>query len=75
MMNLVMFAYFAIGDYFLQLTDVNVKDMMFKNQMKAIEEDILPFGYVDDGIAAIEEADLRDVWATTGVVADFEEIY
>jgi len=75
MMNLVMFAYFAIGDYFLQLTDVNVKDMMFKNQMKAIEEDVLPFGFIDDGIAAIEEADLRDVWATTGVVADFEEIY
>jgi len=75
MMNLVMFAYFAIGDYFLQLTDVNIKDMMFKNQMKAIEDDVLPFGFVDDGIENAEMEDARDVWATQQFVTDWEDIH
>jgi hypothetical protein len=49
MMNLVMFGYFATSSYFTELTDINMKEVMFQQRMKEIEEDVLPFGFIDDG--------------------------
>ena len=49
-MNLVMFGYFITGQYFSDMTDINIKDLMFKHKMKEIEDDIVPFGYVDQGV-------------------------
>ena len=48
MMNLVMFGYFAVGNNFEELTDVNLKEMMFEQRMKEIENDITPFGFIED---------------------------
>ena len=64
MMNLVMFGYFSTGNYFSTLTDVDVKNMLFNQQMKAIEDDVLPFGFVDDGTEYVEEQERQDPWAT-----------
>ena len=75
MMNLVMFGYFATGNYFSQLTDVDVKTMMFEQQMKAIEEDVLPFGFIDDGIAAAEHEEQQDEWNTKRWVEDWGAAY
>jgi len=75
MMNLVMFGYFATGNYFSQLTDVNIKTMMFEQQMKAIEEDVLPFGFIDDGIDAAEQEDQHDAWNTRKWVEDWGAPY
>ena len=75
MMNLVMFGYFATGNYFSQLTDVNIKTMMFEQQMKAIEEDVLPFGFIDDGIAAAEQEEQQDEWNTRKWVEDWGAAY
>jgi hypothetical protein len=55
MMNLVMFGFFATGNYFTEMTDINMKQMMFDQRMKEIEDDVLPFGYVDDGTDYVEE--------------------
>lgn len=55
MMNLVMFGYFATGRNFEDLTDINLKEMMFNQRMKEIENDLVPFGYIDDGLDAHEE--------------------
>lgn len=52
-MTLVMFGYFAGSSYFGEMTDINLKDMLFKQRMDEIEKDILPFGFVDDGIPDI----------------------
>ena len=49
MMNLVMFGYFVSTQYFADMTDINLKDMLFKQKMQAIEDDIVPFGFIDDG--------------------------
>ena len=43
-MNLVMFGYFATTPFFQEMTDINVKKMMFKQRMREIEEDVPPFG-------------------------------
>jgi hypothetical protein len=49
MMNLVLFGYFAVGNNFEELTDVNLKEMMFEQRMKEIEDDLTPFGFINDG--------------------------
>jgi len=75
MMNLVMFGYFATGNYFQELTDVNLKDMMFKQRMQEIENDVLPFGFVDDGIDAAEADEQRDEWNTRKWVEEWGGLY
>ena len=64
MMNLVMFGYFATGNYFAELTNINLKQMMFENRMKEIEEDVLPFGFIDDGSEYVEQQEQQNhPWA------------
>jgi len=60
MMNLVLFGYFVSGNYFQDMTDINLKQLLFDQRMKEIEEDVVPFGFVDDGseyIQVIEQPD------------------
>lgn len=54
MMNLVMFGYFVSTQYFSDMTDINLKEMLFKNKMKQIEDDIVPFGFIDNGTDHME---------------------
>ena len=49
MMNLVMFGYYLSTQSFGDLYDVDLKSMLFEQRMKEIEDDILPFGIIDDG--------------------------
>ena len=64
MMNLVMFGYFVSTQYFSDMTDINLKEMLFKNKMKQIEDDVVPFGFIDDGQAHMEvlEGSEKDNW-------------
>jgi len=49
MMNLVMFGYFVSTQFFADLTDINLKQMLFDQRMQEIEDDVVPFGFIDDG--------------------------
>ena len=51
-MNLVMLGYFMSTQYFSDMTDINLKEIMFKQKMKEIEDDLPPFGFIDDGLPA-----------------------
>ena len=64
MMNLVMFGYFVSTQFFNDMTDINLKEMLFNQQMKQIDDDLIPFGYIDDGSAHIEilEDNEKDHW-------------
>ena len=67
MMNLVLFGYFSNMAAFNELSDINFKKFLFNQQMKEIEADVVPFGYIDDASDIIEElksqADMeRDDW-------------
>ena len=67
MMNLVMFGYFVSTQYFADMTDIDLKKMLFDQRMKQIEDDVVPFGFIDDGsdhIAQIEAPGATD-WAVT----------
>ena len=60
MMNLVMFGYFSSSQYFGDMTDINLKDMIFKRQMKEIEDHIVPFGFIDDASDHIDQLERRE---------------
>jgi hypothetical protein len=75
MMNLVMFGYFATGNYFTQLTDVDIKDMLYKQRVQEIENDVLPFGFIDDGVDAVEQQDEIDSWSTKRWAEEWGGIY
>lgn len=68
MMNLVLFGWYATTPMFVNDTDINVKELMFAERMKAIEDELVPFGIVHD--AAAEENEQKyekiggDLWLT-----------
>ena len=55
MMNLVMFGYFVSTQFFADMTDINLKQMMFEEKMQQIADDVVPFGFIDDGSDFIEQ--------------------
>jgi len=61
MMNLVMFGYFASSQFFSDMTDIDLKQMLFEQKVKEIEDDVVPFGFVDDGSDFIPE-DEKPSW-------------
>ena len=57
MMNLVLFGYFITTQFFSDMTNIDLRKMMFEEKMRMIEEDVVPFGFIDDAsdeIARIE---------------------
>jgi len=61
-MNFVMFGYFAMSNHFSDMTDINLKEYMFSQKMKEIEEDVLPFGFIDDGSDFLIEQETHNQW-------------
>ena len=70
MMNLVLFGYFVSTQYFADMTDINLKEMLFKQKMQAIEDDLVPFGVIDDGTEYIEQIERNEQGWATEVVTD-----
>ena len=63
-MNLVMFGYFVSTQYFSDMTNIDLKKMLFDQKMREIEDDVVPFGFIDDGSAQIAEIEREDhPWA------------
>ena len=48
-MNLVMFAWFVSSEAFGNISTVDLKELLFAEKMKQIEDDVLPFGIISDG--------------------------
>jgi hypothetical protein len=49
-MCLVIFSWLANQRYFKELTDVDVRGQMFADQKNALEADMAPFGFIDNGL-------------------------
>ena len=49
-MCLVIFSWLANQRYFKELTNVDVRGQMFTDQQNAIEADMAPFGFIDNGL-------------------------
>tara|TARA_Y100000385_G_C13085148_1_gene636051 strand:- start:2050 stop:2721 length:672 start_codon:yes stop_codon:yes gene_type:complete len=48
MMNLVLFAWFTSTDIFRSLTDIDMKDMLYRERLAAIQDDMLPVGFLGE---------------------------
>jgi hypothetical protein len=53
-MNLVMFAWFTTIQFFNDLTDIDVKRLLYSEKIRAMEEDVVPVG-----ILALEKNNSR----------------
>jgi len=49
-MNIVLFSWFISSDAFADILDMDLKSLLYQDRIKEIEDDLLPFGYHDDGI-------------------------
>ena len=48
-MGCVIFSWLVQQRYFRELTDQDIREKMFAEQMKMIEEELVPFGFIEDG--------------------------
>jgi hypothetical protein len=48
-MPLVLFSWLSTNSYFKDLNNINLREIMYKKQIQAIEEELTPFGFYDDG--------------------------
>jgi hypothetical protein len=71
-MPLVLFGWLTTNPYFKELTDVNLRETIFETQINRIEEELTPFGFIEDGREAdgpqqyVEDGDLWTVERNPG---------
>jgi hypothetical protein len=63
-MCLVLFSWATRQQYFKNLTDMDVRLAMYQQEIEKIEDDMLPFGYFDDGIEDIEDKQEDIYWGS-----------
>ena len=56
-MCLVLFAWLTNQEYFKEITDIDIRKSLHDANQHALEEDVLPFGFVDDGQTVTKEKD------------------
>jgi hypothetical protein len=60
-----MFSWLAVQDYFKELHDNDIRARMYQEQREAIEADMAPFGFMDDGLTNESFVDPEgQVWHT-----------
>ena len=65
MMCLVIFGWLSNQPFFKELTDTNARQMLYDEQQHLIEQDMAPFGFVDDGTPDHEKSEVDEygtVW-------------
>jgi len=64
----VLFCWLVQQRYFRELTDQDIREKMFSEQMKMIEEEMVPFGFIEDGHDPEENSIPGDdnVWQPVG---------
>lgn len=67
-MNLVLFAWYVGSQSFVDNTDVNIKHLLYEEKMRQIEDEVVPFGFVDDGQEDTNEniENRNTVWQVAG---------
>ena len=63
-MCLVIFGWLSNQPYFKELSDSNIRNQMYEEQQKLMEQDMAPFGFVDNGIDEITDEDTIDEYGT-----------
>ena len=61
-MPLVLFSWLTTNPYFKELNNVNLREAMYQERIKQIEEDVVPFGFVLNGTEDEYSVEDGDVW-------------
>ena len=63
-MCMVLFAWLVMQEYFKEMTDQDIRRRIYEEQRNQIEQDMAPFGFIDDGLGddTFMDAD-GDLWA------------
>ena len=64
MMNLVLFGWYSTTPFFAETTDIDIKSMMYQEQVRQMEDELVPFGVIDDGNEPEYEVQGGDVWTS-----------
>tara|TARA_B110000285_G_scaffold51012_1_gene57951 strand:- start:278 stop:1867 length:1590 start_codon:yes stop_codon:yes gene_type:complete len=68
-MTLVMFSWFVTTPYFQSLTDLELKKMLYDERQQMAEDDMVPFGIIDNGSPKVETfSEGGDIWTVVGDV-------
>lgn len=60
-MNLVMFSWFISSNAFADILDMDLREMLYLDKMREIEDDLLPFGYIEDNRSTVNNPALDTV--------------
>jgi hypothetical protein len=64
-MPLVLFSWLTTNTYFKELTNINIRKELYEARIKMIEEEITPFGFINNGDEETQFADMSgQVWHT-----------
>ena len=66
-MTLVIFGWLVQQRYFKEMTNMDIRKKMWEEQMETLEQDMLPFGIIDDGM---EQVTFKDNEGTVWTVDD-----
>ena len=62
-MCLVLFAWLVAQDYFKEMTDNDIRKRLYEEQRNQIEQDMAPFGFIQDGLDETSFTDGQgDTW-------------
>ena len=70
-MCLVIYAWLVAQDYFKELTDQDVRKRLYEEQKNQIEQDMAPFGFINDGL---DENSFVDNDGDRWTVADYGDM-
>lgn len=63
-MTLVLFGWLTTNQYFQDLTDISIREKIYQQQMAQIEDELTPFGIVDDGKEETYFVENNILWST-----------
>jgi len=61
-MNYVLFGWFSGTTFFKEMTQIDVRQMMYEKRIKQIEDDIPPFGFIQNNVEPVVTEDVYDPW-------------
>jgi hypothetical protein len=63
-MGLVMFGWLSTQVEFKELTDMELRVRLYQNKIDEIEQELTPFGFIDDGVIDVDEVIVEggEVW-------------
>ena len=66
-MSLVIFSWFSSQDMFKELNDIDLRLKLYDGKMKEIEDDLTPFGFIEDGTDDVDKYTVEggEIWQSS----------